>query len=165
MSNLAESHHWKMLSWLLSFCTLEFMVNPCQREQCDDPLPWSCDRVLQLRGGGRERGIHVIYSATCRSTTLLQQLSSSSFHGTHGLPRQKHGLAIDQKMSSVPACIENLQYRPNWLEHLHADLCNTLCLCYPGFSKIRDEAVTIWHQRLDVAAVRRSLEWRYMWLA
>ncbi len=96
----------------------------------------------------RERGIHVIHSATRRSTTLPQQLSSfssSSFHGTHGLPRQKHDLAINQKMSSVPPCTENLQY--NWPEHLHADLRNTLSLCYPGFSKIRDEDVTMCRRR------------------
>lgn len=79
--------------------------------------------------GGRT---HVIHFAGCWSTTLPQQLYSfSPFYGTHGIPRHKHNLEIDQEMSSVPSflqCRKKKNLECNQPAHLsvHKDLCNTM---------------------------------------
>lgn len=106
---------------------------------------WSTALILWPTSPVQMRGrTHVIHFAGCWSTTLPQQLSSfSSFYGTHGIPRHKHKLEIDQEMSSVSSFLQCREKKKSGM-HLtgafeHAQkICAILCFCYLGFSKIRD---------------------------
>lgn len=107
---------------------------------------WSTALILWPTSPVQMRGrTHVIHFAGCWSTTLPQQLSSfSSFYGTHGIPRHKHKLEIDQEMSSVSSFLQCREKKKKSGMHLtgafeHAQkICAILCFCYLGFSKIRD---------------------------
>lgn len=77
----------------------------------------------------------MIHFAGCWSTTLPQQLSSfSSFYGTHGIPRHKHKLEIDQEMSSVSSFLQCREKKKIWnafdrrIRACTKDLCNTVLL-------------------------------------
>lgn len=102
-SNFTESHQWRRKKNHLSPCrvysTSEFTVRT---------VWWSTALILWPTSPVQMRGrTNVIHFAGCWSTTLPQQLSSfSSFYGTHGIPRHKHKLEIDQEMSSVSSFLQ-----------------------------------------------------------
>lgn len=134
---ISEEKKKKHLSPCRVYSTSEFTVRS---------VWWSTALILWPTSPVQMRGrTHVIHFAGCWSTTLPQQLSSfSSFYGTHGIPRHKHKLEIDQEMSSVSSFLQCRGKKKKSGMHLtgafeHAQkICAILCFCYLGFSKIRD---------------------------
>lgn len=110
---ISEKEKKKHLSPCRVYSTSEFTVRS---------VWWSTALILWPTSPVQMRGrTHVIHFAGCWSTTLPQQLSSfSSFYGTHGIPRHKHKLEIDQEMSSVSSflqCREKKNLECIWPAH------------------------------------------------
>lgn len=145
---------------LISEFSLQFIVNPCLCEVCGDPLPWSCDRLLQLIGRTererekeRERYTWYVLPVVTQLLCLSSSPPPPSFMG-HMVSQGKNTAWQSTRKGHPPfnaCCTGYLQY--NGREHLQADLWNTV----PLLTRFLSGCNNVWTYSLPGKIIRMKM--------